>query len=214
MSDFDFNNAEPQRAIGSLIPEDTICLLVLNVRPGQHGPAGWLKLNRDGTCEMMDLEFTIDGGDHDRRKLWENWVVAGQTEGQTKAGLITRSKLRAVLESAHGVDPADDSEAAMAKRQVAGWGGFDSLKFCAKIGIETGGLKDKTAGPTSERYPDKNRIKAILTPTDAEYINPGPQVGMQTAGQAVQRGAAAAGGGTAAAVKSAGAVAKPAWAQG
>lgn len=209
MSDFDFNNAEPQRAIGDLIPDNTICLLVLNVRPGQHGPGGWLKLNRDGTCEMLDIEFTIDGGDFDRRKVWENWVVSGQTDGQQKAGLITRSKLRAVLESAHSINPGDDSEASMAKRQVAGWGGFDSLKICAKIGIETGALKDKTAGPASDRYPDKNRIKAVLTPADANYLAPGPQVGMQTAGAAVQRAAASAGGGTAAAVKSA---AKPTWA--
>lgn len=209
MSDFNFNNAEPQRAIGDLIPDNTVCLLVLNVRPGQHGPGGWLKLNRDGTCEMLDIEFTIDGGQFDRRKVWENWVVAGQTDGQVKAGLITRSRLRAVLESAHGIDPADDSDTAQGNRQVAGWGGFDGLKICAKIGIETGGLKDKTAGPNSERYPDKNKVKAILTVADADYIAPGPQVGMQTAGAAVQRAAAAAGGGTAAAVKSA---AKPAWA--
>lgn len=207
MSDFDFNNAEPQRAIGDLIPDNTVCLLVLNVRPGQHGPGGWLKLNRDGTCEMLDIEFTIDGGDFDRRKVWENWVVAGQTDGQQKAGLITRSKLRAVLESAHGVDPADDSETAMAKRQVAGWGGFDSLKICAKIGIETGALKDKTAGPNSERYPDKNRIKAVLTLADIDYISPGQQVGMQTAGAALQRAASGAAPATKAAV-----AAKPAWA--
>lgn len=212
MSDFDFNNAEPQRAMGDLIPENTVALLVMQIRPGQHGPGGWLKLNREGTCEMLDIEFTVEGGDFDRRKLWENWVTAGQTDGQQKAAMITRSRLRAVLESAFNVDPADDSETAMAKRQVAGWGAFDGLTICAKIGIEPGGLKDKTAGPNSERYPDKNKIKAILVPGDADYFTPSQSsVGMQTAGAAVQRAAAKAGGGTAAAAKAA-APAKPAWA--
>jgi hypothetical protein len=209
MSDFDFNNAEPQRAIGDLIPENTICLLVANVRPGGEGPGGWLKGSSTG-AQMLDIEFTIDGGDHDRRKLWENWVTDGVTEGHAKAAAITRSRIRALLESVHGVDPADDSEAAMAKRRIDGWGAIDGLKFCAKLGIEKGDLKDKAAGPQSERYNDKNKIKAILTPADTDYINPGPQtVGMTTAGAAVQRAAASAGGKTAAAV----AGAKPAWAR-
>jgi hypothetical protein len=206
MSDFDFNNAEPQRAMGDLIPENTVVLLVVNLRPGGHGPGGFLKLGSTG-AEMLDLEFVIDGGDFDRRRVWENWVTGGNTEGHAKAASITRSRVRALLESAFGINPGDDSEDAMAKRRLNGWGGIDSLKFCAKLGIEQGGLKDKMAGPQSDRYADKNKIKAILTPADADYIAPGPQIGgFQTAGGAVAgamnqvKQAAAAGG------------AKPAWA--
>lgn len=211
MSDFDFNYAEPQRAMGDLIPDNTVCLLVAHVRPGQAGPGGWLKEAQTGAM-MLDMEFTIDGGDHDRRKLWENWITDGSTDGQQKAAAITRSRIRAVLESVHSVDPGDDSEAAMAKRRIDGWGALDGLKFCAKIGIETGSLKDKTAGPQSERYADKNKIKAVLTVGDTDYVTPGPQqAGMQTAGAAVQRAAANVGGQTKAAVTAAGA-AKPSWA--
>lgn len=204
---FDFNNAEPQRAMGDLIPDNTVCLLVTNLRPGGAGPGGFLKIANSG-AEMLDLEFTIDGGEHDRRKLWENWITAGETDGQQKAATITRSRVRALLESALGVNPGDDSEEAMAARRLSGWGGIDGLRFCAKIGVETGGLKDKTAGPQSERYADKNKIKAILVPGDTDYIAPGPQVaGMQTAGQAANRVVAK----TAAGQKAAG-VAKPQWA--
>lgn len=210
MSNFDFNNAEPQRAMGELIPDNTIVLVVASVRPGGAGPGGWLKASATG-AEMLDMEFTIDGGEFDRRKVWENWVVAGTTEGHEKAAGITRSRIRALLESAHGINPGDDSQAAMQARCIDGWPALDGMRFCAKIGIEAGGLKDKMAGPQSERYADKNKLKAILTPGDADYIAPGPQAaaGMQTAGQAVQRAAAAAGGGTAKAA----AAAKPAWAK-
>lgn len=173
MSDFDFNNAEPQRAMGDLIPDNTVCLLVAHVRPGQAGPGGWLKEAQSGAF-MLDMEFTIDGGDHDRRKLWENWVTDGTTEGHAKAAAITRSRIRALLESVHGIDPADDSATALAARRIDGWGAIDGLRFCAKIGIEPGGLKDKTLSPQSERYADKNKIKAILTVADADYISPGP----------------------------------------
>lgn len=175
MSTFDFNNAEPQRAMGALIPDDTVCLVVAKLRPGGHGPGNWLKTNKDGSCLMADFEFVVDGGEHDRRKFWSMMVTEGETDGQQKAANITRSKLRAMLESAHGVMPGDDSPEAIAKRQVSGWGAFDGLRFCAKIGVERGGLKDVTAGPNSERYPDKNTLKAVITPDERDYVSPGPQ---------------------------------------
>jgi hypothetical protein len=95
--------------MGDLIPENTVALVVINLREGGAGPGGLLKASNDGTAQMLDLEFTIDGGEFDRRKLWENWVTDGQTEGQQKAAAITRSRVRATLESAHGVNPGDDS---------------------------------------------------------------------------------------------------------
>lgn len=204
MSDFDFNSAEPQRGGGDLIPDNTVCTVVATLRPGGHGPGGWLKNSKDGSSLMADFEFTVEGGEHDRRKFWGNFVTEGQTEGQQKAAAITRSRLRAMLESAYGVQPGDDSPEAMAKRQVAGWQAFDGLKFCAKVGIEKGGLKDKTAGPDSERYTDKNTLKAAITPDEPDYI-----AVAQAAGAAVKSAAKAAGGGTAAAAAGG---AKPAWA--
>lgn len=208
MSNMDFNAAEPQREFGALIPDGTIVLVVASLRPGQAGPGGWLKASQTG-AEMADFEFTIDGGEYDRRKVWANWVTSGITDGHEKASNITRSRLRAMLESAYGIHPGDDSPDALAKRQVSGWQNFDGLKFCAKIGVETGGLKDKTAGPQSERYPDKNTLTPV-TPDDQRYIASGPQqAGFKSAGAAVQSAAKAAGGGTAKAVATA---AKPAWA--
>lgn len=208
MSDFDFNNAEPARAMGDLIPEDTVALVVINVREGGAGPGGVLKKSADQTAEMLDLEFIIDGGQYDRRRLWENWMTSGQSDGQQKAAGITRSRVRSTLESAHGLNPGDDSEPAMEKRRINGWAALDGLKICVKIGIEQGGLKDKTAGPNSERWPTKNKIKAILTPADGEYIAPGPQIGgFQHAGAVAGKVAAAAAPKAAAAVG-----AKPAWA--
>lgn len=172
MSTFDFNEAEPQRSGGGeLIPDNTVALVVAKLRPGQSGPDGWLKASQTG-CEMMDFEFTIDGGDYDRRKLWGLYVVSGITEGHEKAANISRSRLRAMLESARGIHPSDTSPEAMAARRANGYADFDGLSFCAKIGIEQGGLKDKTAGANSERYADKNVIKAVITPDEADYIRP------------------------------------------
>jgi hypothetical protein len=173
MTDFDFNEAEPQRAGGGeLIPDNTVALVVAKLRPGGSGPDGWLKPSQTG-CEMLDFEFTVDGGDYDRRKLWGLYVVSGCTDGHEKAANISRSHLRAMLESARSVNPDDTSAEAIAARRANGYADFDGISFCAKIGIEPGGLKDKTAGPNSERYADKNVIKSVVTPDQEDYIKPG-----------------------------------------
>lgn len=204
MTSFDFNEAEPQRAGGgSLIPDNTIALVVVKVRPGGVGPGGYLKRNNAGDAEMLDLEFTVDGGEFDRRKLWSNYVTSGVTEGQEKAGSITRSRLRAMLESARGILPTDNSPDAIAARRANGWGDFDGLVFCAKIGVEPGGLKDKMAGPQSERWDDKNVIKAVITPDEAHYIAPSPQAKAAAAAQGAANSNAPA---------AAQAAAKPSWA--
>ena len=202
MSNFDFNTAEEQRATGSLIPDNTVVMVVAKLRPGGHGQDGWLKTNKDGTCLMVDLEFTVDGGDFDRRKFWSMMVTEGDTDGQQKAANISRSKLRAMLESAHGVNPSDNSPEAQAKRKVASYSDFDGLRFCAKVGIEAGGLKDKMAGPDSERYADKNTLKAVITPDEAAYVSPGAQ----TPASGPAMAAAVAG------IAKQTAAAKPAWA--
>lgn len=184
MSNFDFNEAEPQRAGGgSLIPDNTIALVVVKIRPGGTGPGGYLKHNNAGDAEMLDLEFTVDGGEFDRRKLWSNYITSGTTDGQKTAAGITRSRLRAMLESARGIMPSDTSPDAIAARRANGWGDFDGLVFCAKIGIEQGALKDKMAGPQSERWDDKNVIKAVITPDEPHYIAPTPQAKAAAAAQ-------------------------------
>ena len=194
---YDFNDAEPQRAgfSGDLIPDGTVVLVAMTVRPGGQDDGGWLKASKDGGALMLDAEFTIDGGDYDRRKLWGNYVIKGSTEGHDKAAGISRSFLRAALESSRNIMPSDASPGALEARKIASYGDFDGITFCARIGIEKGGLKDKTAGPDSERWPDKNRLFAV-TPDEDEYIAVGgptfKPVGKVAAGVVAKAGAKAA----------------------
>lgn len=189
---FDFNEAEEQRAggfSGGLIPEGTIALVVGVLRPGGNGDEGLLKNSNDGSCQMLDFEFTIQGGDFDRRKIWNMYVVNGTTEGQETAVKISKSALRAMLEAARNIDPSDTSPAAIKARQVSGYKDFDGLTFPIEIGVSKGGLKDKTAGPNSERWDDKNIIRSIITPDKEEYAlvggaTPSKPVAKASTGQA------------------------------
>lgn len=152
----DLNKAEPQRA-RDLIPAGTICTVQMVIRPGGAGDDGLLTRYSEGACEGLDLEFTIvDGGDYAKRKIWQNLILVGNTDGHSKAGEISRTMLRGIWESAHGIKPDDMSEEAQSKRN-SDLADFQNLRFVARISIE------KSKDPA---YDDKNRVYAV-TPDNA-----------------------------------------------
>ena len=170
----DFNTAEKQFEGGGdfeCIPEDTVVTMVMMVRPGGAGPNGWLKQGKpsassNGGWQYMDCEFVIEGGDFDKRKVWQNmmWENIGPAD-QAKADKtanITKATVRAMLESARNVIPGDESPAAQTARQINDFDDFNGLTFRAKLKIE------KSNDP---QYKDKNQIKSIVTP-DMEEYNP------------------------------------------
>jgi len=158
MSFFDFNNADSQQD-SDLIPAKTMAKVLMVIRPGGHGPEGWLKKSDSG-FEYLDAEFTLTSAPHAKRKFWGNMGVGGPTDGHQKAAQITRATLRAALESARNINPKDESEKARSARQVNGWDDFNELEFAVEIGIE----KDKKGD-----YPDKNKIAKVITPDHSKY---------------------------------------------
>lgn len=159
---FDFNDADKASGGFDLIPANTIAPLILTIRPGGAGDGGWLKKSQSSDAEMLDCEFTITGGEFRNRKFWGNMVVSGgkvDEAGKSKAGNITRSNLRAILESARGIKADDESEQAKKARMVKGYGDFSGLEFVGKIGIEKG-----TGG-----YADKNKLLGAVGPEHADY---------------------------------------------
>lgn len=159
---FDFNDADKASGGFDLIPANTVAPMILTIRPGAAGADGWLKKSASSDAEMLDCEFVITGGPFRNRKLWQNMVVSGgkvDEAGKSKAGNITRSMLRSILESARGIRADDDSEVARKSRMVGGYGDFSGLEFVGKIGVEKG-----TGG-----YSDKNKLLAAVGPESAQY---------------------------------------------
>lgn len=164
----DFNNADQQNAY-ELIPAGSIVRLVMNIRPGGSGDGGWLKASQSSDAEMLDCEFIVTDGPYTGRKIWQYMVIAGgkiNDKGESIAANITRSTLRAILESARNIRPDDVTESGVAARRISGWQDFCGLIFLAKIGVE----KDKTG-----QYPDKNRITMVITPDMKEYTTGTPE---------------------------------------
>jgi|SRR6187402_222411 len=156
---FDFNNADEQRE-GGLIAEGTIAVVHLTVRPGNSGDGGWEKRSKAGDSQALDCEFTVVDGPFAKRKFWSLFTVSGSTEGHAKAAQISGSRIRGILESARGIRPDDESEAAKNGRRISSYGELDGLRFVAKIGIEKG----------KEGYKDKNTLSAAVTPDRQAWV--------------------------------------------
>jgi hypothetical protein len=167
---FDLNTANEQKSF-DVIPARTVVTLHMTIRPGGTGPDGWLTRAADGNSEGLDCEFTVVGGDYDRRKLWQRFTVEGTTKGHVEAKEISRKFLRAAWESARGIRPDDKSEAANAARKVNGYGEFEGLRFIARLGVE----------PPKGNFPAKNFIIESVTPERTNWSKP-EQLNTQTAG--------------------------------
>jgi len=155
----------------TLIPNGTVCRAIIAVKLGdmeipEFGNGMWFKKSQTSQAKWMELEFTIVGGEHDKRKFWHKIFVDGDKMGASGIPLakeIGLSTLRSIIESANNIDPSDMSETAMQRRNISGVNDLSGMEICAKIGIEKG-----TGG-----YDDQNRLMAAVTPNQKDFIPSG-----------------------------------------
>jgi hypothetical protein len=157
----DFNLAERQSAPqGEPIPEGTVAPVIMALREIKTGKSG---------AQGLDVEYTVTAGPFKGRKSW-GWIgIAGNgSEGHNTMVRISHAALRAMLESAYGIDPADDKAAAMEARRINEWEDLDGLEFVARFSVEA--AKDYTDQRTGETKTGKakNTLRAV-TPDDEDY---------------------------------------------
>ena len=124
---YDMNDAGPQMPpAGDLIPDGTFAKLRMTIRPGGTNgavpmDAGLLRASRSGDIKQLDCEFTVIEGSFARRKFWQMFTVAGgklDDKGQSKGWNISKASFRAMIDSALGLDPKDESPGARQKRVI------------------------------------------------------------------------------------------------
>jgi hypothetical protein len=190
----DFNDVGDQRSF-EVIPDGTVCTLQLTVRPGGVGDGGWLTRAKDGNSEHINGEFVVVNGSYANRKLWTRYTVNGTNHAEA-IDIATR-QLKAILQSARGVNPKDQSDAAKAALRLHNYGDFNQLRFVARLGVE----------PPRDGYAAKNTIKEVITPEKQAWTKP-EQIDRDLLGKAAN--AAARVGPSA---PPANAIARPQWAQ-
>lgn len=182
----DLNDANEQRQDG-IIPDGTFVKIVAHIRPGGIDgddlptDKGILTASKSSDALMLDFEFTVLHGPHAKRKIWQLMTVKGgktDEKGISKAWNITKDTIRAMVDSACGLDPKDKSDATQLKRRLPGFAVLNDLAFVAKIGVEFGG-----------DYPDKNKIARVVVPSDAEWqtVMQGGEVAAKPTGRAAPR---------------------------
>ena len=166
---YDLNDAQPQMApVGDLIPDGTFAKVKMTIRPGGTNgstpiDAGLLKASQSSDAKLLDCEFTVVAGPYARRKFWQNFTVAGgklDEKGQSKGWNISKATFRAMVDSALGLDPRDESAAAKAKRVFQGLKQLDGIVVAARIMVE----------PASDpQYRDANKLANVVLPGEPPY---------------------------------------------
>jgi len=157
----DFNDAEQQQSF-DLIPKGTVARVRMTIKPGgfddpSQGWTGGYATRNDNTGSVyLNCEFVVMEGEFARRKMWS--LIGLYSPKGPEWTNIGRSFLRAILNSARGIHPADNSPQAQSARRIKGFADLDGVEFVARIDVE----KDQNGD-------DKNVIKAAIQPDHKEY---------------------------------------------
>ena len=157
----DFNAADEQRESAGAIPAGSMVKVRMTIRqPEVAGSDPMLKLSKKGDCEMLDCEFEVIAGQFATRKIWNNYIVGGTTDGHHKAAQISMRTMRAIVEAVRGISPKDQSPTATQGRVLNTWSDLQGVEFGIVAGIDQ--------PKPSDRYVN-NTIKRILTADDEQY---------------------------------------------
>ena len=157
----DFNDAEQQTSF-DLIPKGTLAKVRMTIKPGGHDDAargwtdGYATESFDTGSVYLAAEFVVLAGEYAKRKLWSN-IGLHSPKGDAWANM-GRTFIRAVLNSAYGVLPSDQSPEAQNARRIASFAALDGIEFVARIDVE----KDS-------KGENRNVIKLAIEPDHKEY---------------------------------------------
>jgi|TARA_A100000172_G_scaffold39320_1_gene23955 hypothetical protein len=178
-----------------LIPEGTIARAILLIKPNhtiieEFASTPMFKESPHSSAKYIETEFTIVGGQFDKRKVWQNIFFDGDSkndQGISKARVNGIRTLRLLVDSMLGLDPKDVSVESNNKRKIPGIDALQGQEFCIKIGIEKG----------TNGYADKNILRGPICADHKGFIAGGvvqvaPQV-QQPIDQGVQPQATTAG---------------------
>jgi hypothetical protein len=158
----DFNDAPRQNDGFEPIPHGTYAKVRKTIRPGAFSDPsqGWMDgyptQSERTTSVYLNCEYTIVSGEYQKRKFFDLiglWSPKGKAWGD-----MGRATIRAILNSARGVHPNDNTPQAAAARRINDFGELDGLEFAVQIAVE----KD-------DRDELRNVVKQVIEPDHALY---------------------------------------------
>ena len=175
----DLNEVQPDREL----IEPGIYGLKIAIKEGHGGKDGWLKLAKNQRSLMLELECKVTAAvtkkgelvsSEHNGKVVRDWITlefdetdaihlpaitADELERFRTSVRLGRKKLRAIVDSAHGLDPKDDSFVAKERRKLQSYDELNGLTFYAQI--------EERAG--QGKYGPSNTIDFVITPDLPDY---------------------------------------------
>ena len=161
MTYFDFNSAGEQSSFDP-IPKGRNVRVHMNVRPGgfddpsQGWTGGYATRNASTGSVYLNCEFVVMEGEYARRKMWS--LIGLHSPKGPEWAAMGRTFIKAILNSARGIHPGDNSAAAQNARRINGFVDLDGIEFLGKVDWE----KDQNGQ-------DKSVIKSAVTPDHKDY---------------------------------------------
>jgi len=165
----DFNEAPQQGSGAGPIPEDSVVVVVAEIREpkaAKQGTVNPLFCRANSGYEYLDFEFTVISPKFKERKIWVNYMLAytkTPTEKSNQAISISMRTLRAMVEAARHISPKDTSPEATKARIINGFADLNAMLFPVVVGCEWGNPNE-----SGKRYLN-NTIKRIVTPDDERF---------------------------------------------
>jgi hypothetical protein len=147
------------------------------IKRGNSGENGLLTLQKNQHGLMLVLELTVLDNDKWRGKKITDYIgceiqqydsnddlspsppTVEQLEKVQTSVRMGRSRLKAMLNSAYGLMPNDDSDEARARRNPDSYQVFDGLCFMVQIEVQ----------PAQGKYKESNKVDFIIEPDDPAY---------------------------------------------
>lgn len=161
MSYFDFNSATEQSSFDPL-PKGSNVRVHMTIRPGgfddpsQGWTGGYATRNTSTGSVYLNCEFVVMEGAYARRKMWS--LIGLHSPKGPEWAAMGRTFIKAILNSARGIHPGDNSVAAQNARRINGFADLDGIEFLGKVDWE----KDQNGQ-------DKSVIKSAVTPDNKDY---------------------------------------------
>ena len=171
---FSFNNESEQKTVGGgAIPAKSMVKVKFTIRQPEQGKGSQVgPLVTTFTTGLMglDCEFEVVSGQFEGSKIWENFFLPPAmqnptlklTKGQEGICQGCGAKMRAILEAARGIHPADGSPGSVQARGINGFEDFQGMEFGIMVGIDKPKAGDKYIN---------NNIMRVITCDKEEYPN-------------------------------------------
>ena len=167
----DLNNVAPDEGNDfSLIPHGTIVRVIVSIKPQLDGVVisdlsnqPIFRQSPHSSAKWVECEFTVIGGQFDRRKIWSNLFFDGDKKNASGVSMskeIGLRTLRGIVDSSRGLRADDMTPDANIKRQISGIEALEGMEFCIKVGVEKG----------TNGYDDKNKMLAPILINQDGYI--------------------------------------------